>query len=420
MKVMATRSSKPSWRTAWGIVLLVFTGAVPAVDIGIGDWQMHGFGSQGYVYTSRNNFFGHSENNGSIDFTEIALNVSGHIGSNLVLAAQGLYRNAGGSDREKLRLDFANLDYHLQLNEQATLGLRLGQVKNPFGLYNETRDMIWTRPGVTLPQSVYFDALGLRQTFLASDGGVLYGRYSFGDHALSAEFLASEPLDNIRGAPEFLTGLPNPRGRMEGRPLFIGRTGYSWKEGQFRLMFSIVDLDRHFASSSRGIPSGDVTANYPLASAQLNLEDWSFTGEYGQINIARSGFTPGGVRIKNTSEVFYFQTQYRFTPEWTALLRYDALFLNIDDRSGKRTAEAYRRATGQEIPRHRFYAQDITAGLRWEITRNWLLAAEYHRVKGTAWLSPVDNTNLDNTQLLLDERGSENWDLYTIMVSFRF
>ena len=412
MKIMATKPSNSFWRVAtrggWSLVLLLFSLEAAAVDIGIGDWQMHGFGSQGYVYTSRNNFFGHSEQNGSIDFTEIALNVSGHIGNNLVLAAQGLYRNAGGSDREKLRLDFANLDYHLQLDESSTLGIRLGQVKNPFGLYNETRDMIWTRPGVTLPQSVYFDALGLRQTFLASDGGVLYGRYAFGDHAFSAEFLASEPLDNIRGAPEFLTGLPNPRGRMEGRPLFIGRTGYSWKEGQFKLMFSIVDLNRRFVSSSPDIPSGNVTASYPLVSAQLNLEDWSFTGEYGQISTVRSGFTPNGVRQRNTSEVFYFQTQYRFTPQWTALLRYDALFYDIHDRSGRKLSKL----TG--LPRHRFYAQDITAGLRWEITRNWLVAAEYHRVFGTAWLSTVDNTNL------LTGGGSKDWDLYTVMVSFRF
>lgn len=410
---MATKLSNPGWRETiqrvLGIVLVLFAKGVHAVDLGFGDWQMHGFGSQGYVYTSRYNFFGHSDKNGSVDFTEIALNVSGHIGSNLVLAAQGLYRNAGGSDKEKLRLDFANLDYHLQLDERSTVGVRLGQVKNPFGFYNETRDMIWTRPGVTLPQSVYFDALGLRQTFLASDGGVLYGRYSFGDHALSAEFLVSEPLDNIRGAPEFLTLLSDPQGRMEGRPLLIGRTGYSWKEGQFRLMFSIVDIDRRFNSAHpEDVPSGKVTASYPLASAQLNLEDWSFTGEYGHINTERSGFTPGGVLLKNTSEVFYFQTQYRITPEWTALLRYDALYYNIDDRSGKRSSQL----TG--LPRHRSYAEDISAGLRWEITRNWLAAAEYHRVKGTAWLSPVDNTDLNQGG------GHEHWDLFTLMVSFRF
>lgn len=397
-----------SSRNAWGIALFLMAENLSAVDLGFGDWQMHGFGSQGYVYTSGNNFFGHSNDSGSIDFTEIGLNVSGHITPNLLIAAQGLYRNAGGSDREKLRLDFANLDYHMQLNEQSTLGIRLGQVKNPFGFYNETRDMIWTRPGVTLPQSVYLDALGLRQGELASDGGVLYGRYAFGDHALSAEFLAAEPLDNTGGAPEFLTGIQNPPGNLKGRPLFIGRTGYSWKEGRFRLMFSVVDLDRRFASSSPDTPSGRVTAFYPLGSAQLNLEDWTFTTEYGQINGSRNGFTPGGLTINNTAEVFYVQAQYRFTSEWTALLRYDSFTPDIDDRTGKRLSEL----TG--MPRHRFFAKDITAGLRWEITRNWLVAAEYHRVRGTAWLSPVDNANL------MEGGGDEHWDLYTMMVSFRF
>lgn len=89
------------------------------------------------------------------------------------------------------------------LGEHGKLGVRLGRVKNPFALYNETRDVIWTRPGVLLPQSIYFDALALRQPEISSDGGILYGRYAFGNHAVSAEFLVSEVLDNTGGRPNF-------------------------------------------------------------------------------------------------------------------------------------------------------------------------------------------------------------------------
>ncbi|MCI0653718.1 MAG: hypothetical protein L0Y39_04495 [Methylococcaceae bacterium] len=381
---------------------------IPALDFGVGDWQAHGFVSQGYTYTSGNNFFGSSQENGSFDFREIGVNVSGHLDPNLLIAAQGLFRDAGGSDNDDFRLDFANLDYQLPLDEYSTVGVRLGRVKNPFGIYNQTRDVVWTRPGVTLPQSVYFDALALRQAMISSDGGVVFGRYAYGDHALTAEFVVSEPLDNTGGATEFLTGLPSAPGKMSGDPLYLGRVGYQWKEGRFRLLFSIVDLDRNFNSFSPQVPSGNVKALYPLASAQLNLEDWSFTAEYGQVTLQRSGFFPGGMVFENTSENFYFQSEYRFAQDWTALLRFDGLFANINDRSGKRTAQL----TG--LPRYNFFAKDITFGMRWEFARNFLAAAEYHRVYGNAWLSPVDNPNLATGG------GDPRWDLVTFMVSFRF
>lgn len=387
------------------IILLTYPQCTSALDLGVDDWQVHGFASQGYTLTSDYNFFGNSRGDGSLDFTEIGINLSGHLHPNLLLAAQGLYRNTGGSDREDFRLDFANLDYHLSVGEQATAGIRLGRVKNPFGLYNEARDVVWTRPAVLLPQSVYFDSLALRQAMISSDGGILYGRYGAGDHALTAEFLVAEPQDNTGGAAEFLVG-PNARGEMGGRPMFIGRMGYEWQEGRFRLMFSAVDLDRDFKSTTPDMPSGNTKTFYPLASAQLNLEAWSFTGEYGRITTRRQGFAPD--IQENTSESFYVQAQYRFKSDWSALLRFENFTFDVNDRDGRSNAER----TGQ--PKHNFYTRDLTVGLRWEFQRNWLMATEYHTVWGTALLSPVDNPDLRQ------RNGPERWDLLTMMISYRF
>ncbi len=382
-----------------------------ALDLGIGDWSAHGFASQGYTYTTGNNFFGKSQNDGSFDFREIGVNVAGHIYPNFFIAAQGLYRDAGGSDRDNFRLDFANLDYQLPLGDESAVGIRLGRIKNPFGLYNDTRDVIWTRPGATLPQSVYFDALALRQAMISSDGGLIYGRHAFGNHALSAEFVTANPLDNTGGASEFLTGRTES-GKMTGRPLLIGRAGYQWKEGRFRLLFSIVNLDRKFKSSLG--PSGNVKALYPLASAQLNLEKWSFTAEYGRVIMERSrSLSYFDAPFKNTSESFYVQSEYRFTPTLTGLLRFDAFFADVGDRSGKRMA----RLTG--LPKHAFSAKDITVGLRWEFAKNFMVAADYHHIWGTGWLSPIDNPQLQNP-LSPGAGGDSDWDLITVMFSYRF
>ena len=111
---------------------------------------------------------------------------------------------------------------------------------------------------------------------------------------------------------------------------------------------------------------------------------------------------------ENTAENYYLQAQYRFTPRWSALLRYDVFHANVDDRDGRDTAAL----TGR--PRHRFFAKDLTFGLRWEFARDWLVAAEYHNVYGTAWLSPVDNPELNLNG------GDGHWDLFALMLSFRF
>ena len=396
------------------VLYLTFSRFAYALDLSIGDWSAHGFASQGYTYTTGNNFFGKSQNDGSFDFREIGVNVAGHVYPNFLIAAQGLYRDAGGSDRDNFRLDFANLDYQYPLSNETTIGIRLGRIKNPFGLYNDTRDVIWTRPGVTLPQSVYFDALALRQAMISSDGGLIYGRHAFGNHALSTEFVTANPLDNTGGATEFLSGQPVAPGKMTGRPLFIGRAGYEWKEGRFRLLFSVVNLDRDFKSSSPLVPSGGIKVLYPLASAQLNLEKWSFTAEYGQVLIERSAsLSPFGLPFKNSSESFYVQSEYRFAPSWTALLRFDAFFADVSDRSGKRMANL----TG--LPKHAFFAKDVTVGLRWEFAKNFMVAADYHHIWGTGWLSTIDNSQLQ-VPGTPGAGGDSSWDLITVMFSYRF
>ncbi len=372
------------------------------------DWQMHGFLSQGYLVSTGNNLFGNSRHNGSLDFTEVGANLSLRPWNKLLVSAQGLFRQAGASDQEGVRLDYALLDYYFPLGETATLGVRLGRVKNPFGLYNETRDVVWTRPGVLLPQSVYFDALALRQPMLSSDGGLLYGRYVFGDHSLSAEFLVAEPRDDTGGAAEFLTGIPGVKGELSGRPMWIGRAAYEWQEGRVRLMFSIVDLDRDFRSLTQGVRSGSFKTLYPLASLQYNAERWTLTAEYGRVLTEREGFTPGGITMTNTTESFYLQGQYRLNPKLSLLARYDVFFANLGDRDGEKTAKL----TG--LPRHRFFARDLTLGARWEVASNLLLVGEYHFVDGTAWLAEKDNPRLKAGG------GDRFWHVFTLMVSLRF
>jgi hypothetical protein len=386
------------------LTLLIASNAV-ALEWHNGDWQLHGFLSQGFNYTDDNNVFGTSSD-GSFDFTELGINGSVKLTPNLLISAQGLYRSTGGSDTQGARLDFAQVDYSLPLfDSTAVLGMRGGRVKIPFGLYNDTRDVVWTRPSVLLPQSIYFDTLALRQAMLSADGGMFYGRYTNGNHRFGMEFMVAEPQDDTGGATEFLIGgIPNASGSLNGRPLFLGRAFYEWMGGRGRLMFSVVDLDRNFQSGSMSIPSGNIKVLYPLFSAQYNAERWSLTSEYGWVESQRSNGLPN----LPTTESFYLQGEYRITEEWSAVLRYDVLHMDRDDWSG-----AYLSSL-TKMPRHRFYARDLTAGVRWKFDRNWMVAADYHYVNGTAWLSAQDNPDLNT------DGGVRDWSLVTLMLSFRF
>lgn len=383
-----------------------------------GKVQVHGFAGQGATYTDHNQVFGTSRDV-SLDFREMGLTTSVKLLPNLLISAQGIYRDTGESDKDKIWLDFAQVDYSQPfLDSSFILGVRGGRVKVPFGLYNDTRDVLWTRPSVLLPQSIYFDTLAFRRAMIGADGGILYGRYTNGENRFGWEFMVAEPQDTTGGIKAFITGIPSqfPKadGSLSGRPLLLGRASYEWMGGRVKLMLSIVDVDRDFTSTNQFYQNGNSKMTYPLFSAQYNAEKWSLTAEYGWISSQRNGYSPLLQNLptwkQNTSENFYLQADYRFTPAFSALLRYDVLHFNRDDRDGKEMS----RLTGGMVPAHRFYARDLTAGVRWEFARNFMLAADYHYVNGTAWLNETDNPTLNSPET------SSHFSLFTTMLSFRF
>ena len=130
--------------------------------------QVHGFLTQGYFLTSSNRVFGHSEGDGSLDFIEAGINASWTPLPRLQLAVQPLFRRAGAGHDSDFEPDFGLIDYALFSTADRQLGLRLGRIKNPLGLYNDTRDVAFTRPSILLPESIYLDSA--RELFVSSDG----------------------------------------------------------------------------------------------------------------------------------------------------------------------------------------------------------------------------------------------------------
>ena len=169
------------------------------------------------------------------------------------------------------------------------------------------------------------------------------------------------------------------------------------KKDGAKLRFGIsalqVNLD-YARGPTDPLEDGSITFSGLILSAQYNAEKWSLTSEYALRNFDFENFGPLFPDNESTGESFYLQGTYRLAPRWEAVLRYDVLYRDMDDRDGKKL-EAN---TGGQVPDHRGFAKDFTAGIRWDVTPSFMLRAEAHFVDGTAWLPVVDNPNLNDTQ----------------------
>lgn len=131
--------------------------------------QVHGFLSQGFVYTGTNNWLTMNTSSGSGAMTDMGLNVSSQVTDSLWVGAQVYDRNLGQLGQYHPELDWASVDYAFK----PWLGIRGGKVKTTLGLYNDTQDLEFLRTFVLLPQSVY--PTDLRDTAIAHLGGDVYG-----------------------------------------------------------------------------------------------------------------------------------------------------------------------------------------------------------------------------------------------------
>ena len=132
--------------------------------------QVHGFATQGFAYTTNNNFLTMNTTNGSPAFTDGALNLSTAITDKFRVGAQAYVRKIGQLDDFRPELDWAYGDYRFA----HWFGVRAGQVKTVIGLYNDTQDAEFLYTWAMLPQGTY--PLDLRSSMIAHIGGDLYGQ----------------------------------------------------------------------------------------------------------------------------------------------------------------------------------------------------------------------------------------------------
>src|SRR5581483_18549 len=137
--------------------------------------QIHGFATQGFLYSTHNNYLTMKSSDGSLQWTEGAISLNDAVSEKLRVGIQVHMYQMGQIGGPELLVDWASGDY--KVND--SLGFRMGKVKTPIGLFNDSQDVDSLFLWILLPQCNYPD--DNRDFDLAVLGGEVYGRVNLSD-----------------------------------------------------------------------------------------------------------------------------------------------------------------------------------------------------------------------------------------------
>lgn len=418
-------------RTAFTCAMLLLPCALHAQQ-----WSANGVITQGVFHTDENKIYGESKDDASFDFTEVSLNGSYRSPLNARLSAQVIYRHAGATF-DKVNLDYLNLDTQLSASANHSAGIRVGRVKVPYGLFNESRDIAFTRPSIYLSQSIYFDVT-MRETLVAGDGIFPYVSFFSDIGRWDIEIGYGKPKDVNFDTLQVL----GTAGNYELNRTATYRVLYTSPNESVQIAFSGLHPDEviyreTFPLSQFGLnPINfggfrideidlDVRFNgdFNVLSFMYAFKNYTFIAEYGRIKVETASLTvDGGLAflplvsqrlpeivegINTTSESIHAQIEKRFNRHWAIHLSVDHLYTDRDDREGDLIEELN---LGRGYSR---FARDTSLGIQWTPRWDISVRAEVHHIDGTAWLNDLENNNESGD-------SEQYWNAAALSFSYRF
>jgi len=391
----------------------LLTGAAFAVDTPAVD--IHGYVSQGYLNSSKNNYLGDSQG-GTFDFNEAAINFQSQLTDDLRVGVQLYARDLDGVGGDQVGIDWAYADYHYR----DELGFRVGEVKVARGLYNEYSDLDLANPTVLLPQSVYDERL--RDFLTSCYGGSVYGNipmHEIGSIDYEA-FGGSQTIRNDGSVNAFLaSGLYNIDG--------TGAT-YSTNSASLQSMYglsvtwntplrglrvngSFIQFNHLDASGQVSVPTGfGPNASYPVSFEITKGQNVVAGAEYlkGKLRLAGEG-TLWNMDTSYSSPLFggavpgvtrwagwYLQAAYQILPKIQLAGTVSAFYENRLNRSGSNFAD----------PRFG-YQKSAALTVRFDPVTWVALKAEGAFITGYAQMFNQDNPNgYDGNTLLLSLKAT--------------
>lgn len=429
------------------LLCTAFSGNVGAIEQSMmGKVDIHGFITQGYLWTDENNFMADTEGNGTFQYNEAGINFASDVTERLRMGVQFIARDLGKVGNKEVTIDWAVADYSVT----DWMNLRAGKIKLSHGLYNFERDVDMLRTFVFLPQSVYTE--GWRDSVNAVNGMGAYGYVPVG-FVGNLTYHADMGNTIVKNNGGEMRQLEDQVPKALGLKVIDADTGSTFG-GQLALdtLFGIDGLKIAGSAFSfemdstcevidgSGVPlydsSGNAVGQYRNKESRVfNLKLQSSTGslEFARGNMVfaaeymnnayklklplstRVYPLNGGVMKRDFDAVGYYASlTYRFT-DWLELgTYYSEYYRDKDDKDGNKAA------LSSLVPADQKYAmwlKDLCVTARFDITPNWIFKMEGHMMDGAAFLYSTDD-NINPTTGNTDYE--QDWYMFAGKVSYSF
>jgi len=399
-------------------LLLAYPGSLLASSPLMDNLRINGFLSQGYMNSSGNNYYGDTKD-GTFQLNEVGLSLNSQVNEKLKVGLQLLSRDVGRSGNNTVRLDWAFADYHFD----DKLGVRMGKVKMPMGLYNEGRDSDFLRPMAFLPQSIYDEVR--RDLLVANQGVSVYGNlpaWFLGDldyQAFAGENNFPEDSPLLLGLKQSAQQLATAQNRgtvtdiqADNKYIFGGslilntkidglRLGASYFRGKADLYVTAAGGP---TPTNQFVPQGEIEmAHRFVYSLEYVKKRFTFATEYSESYRKQQIF---GTTITDApSEEYYFMLTYSLTNKLSSTVIADFYYENKHDRGGESLSAPKVKIMG--------WQKDYGFGMRYDVNQNWALKAEYHEVDGAGLFTSIFNPPSPSVLV-------KDWNYYIVKASFNF
>ena len=399
-----------------------------AAGTGLDDLNIHGFVSQGFLYTTKDmNFLARDTEDGTFDFNEMAVNFAVSPMENLRMGMQLNAFDLGDVGNDEMEVDWAYGDYSLR----DYLGVQAGIMKIPFGLYNEVRKVDMVRTSILLPTSVYPE--WFRETFARIKGVSLYGtlpgnisyQAMYGDIHLATDGGLTDGLESLLddlGMDTYATDTDYAyAGRLQWESPFGLKLAASLyvMDGIEMYMNTIINLPAEVTGGLSGLttPLNGLLHFEPLKvhvfSAEYMADRLTVAAEYCEYDldfmvditstmdpalVAAMGI-PLQVGDKTTMQGYYGSIAYRLLDQLEVGAYYSEVYYDKSDHDGKKFKQKF------TVPEFDAWLKEICLSARYDFSANWCAKIEGHFMDGS-YLSYNAN--------------DRNWELYAAKVTYSF
>lgn len=375
---MNTRSRVVS--LSLGLALATFAAAPAAAqELTIDKLAVHGYGGWSFGRTTDNlntNFFLFAHQRGDYFHNEFALNVTAQLSDQLSIVAQPFWHSGHHANQTASGMDYVFGEW--KFSDMARL--RLGNVKQPFGIYTEVFDVGTLRPFAALSQSVYgpsgmigksYSGVGLTGALFA-DGplGIEYDVYAGGLETLEED----TPL-------QMLTQITD----TVGRAALNAATTRTWRDVIGGRLILRTPLDGFSVGTSGYTGTRPVTRlgqardwrrTVVGAHADYTSDAWSLRGEWARER-DEANFTADGS---------YLEGAYRLTTRLQLAATWGTFDTEVEN------VPAANLAKGKSLLDH----EETGFGVNYWFSPNFVVKTSYHLVTGNRFSHPDPTTRFRN------------------------